>query len=107
VRVSSTWSTTSARALTRERKRERESATHVLRKDRDGRVHGEAREEAVQAVGEDTALDARVEQGALDGLARRLGARRDVADGFHSERDVDGEHRQDGRAVDLEGESSG
>ncbi|KAL8688932.1 MAG: hypothetical protein Q9218_005279, partial [Villophora microphyllina] len=54
----------------------------------------ETREESVEAVGEDAALDAGVEEGAFDFETGDVAGRGDVTDGFHHEDDVDGEQRQ-------------
>jgi hypothetical protein len=56
----------------------------------------------VEAVGEDAALDARVEEVAFDLEAGDFAGGSHVADAFHHEDEVDGENRQDYRAIEGE-----
>ena len=79
----------------------------VLREGGHGRDGAEARDEAVEAVGQDAALDPRVEEGAFDLEARHVARGADVADGLHHEHDVDGHEREDDGRVDAQGERLG
>ncbi|KAG7797725.1 hypothetical protein KL929_002568 [Ogataea haglerorum] len=74
--------------------------TVVLREGRHRRHGHERGDDAVESVGEHTALDARLVVGALDVGAGHVARGGDVADGLHHEHDVAREEGQHDGAVD-------
>ena len=69
-----------------------------------GRDGAEAGDQAVEAVGEDAALDAGVEESAFDFESRHVAGGGDVADCFHHEDDVHRHEREDDGRVDAQWE---
>ncbi len=73
--------------------------TVVLSEYRHGRDGAKPRQEAVDAVRQDPSLDAGIEEFPIDGKARNIACRGDIANGFHHQNDVNSQERENDRPI--------
>lgn len=77
-----------------------------MRKGAHWRDGAQACNEAVEAIRQHTALNARVKQGAGDGESRDVAGSGNIPNGFHHEDDVNRQEREHNRAIDGKGEGA-